>query len=64
MEEKLAKEEDEITNQQIFYPTLKPEMMDPLAVQPDSSPVFIAQSSMPVVQAQPTRVKAKGLLER
>ncbi|XP_041367700.1 tyrosine-protein phosphatase non-receptor type 7-like [Gigantopelta aegis] len=63
MEEKMAKEEDEITNQQIFYPTLKPEMMDPLTVQPDSSPVFIAQSSMPVVQTQPTRVKAKGLLE-
>ncbi|KAJ8298665.1 hypothetical protein KUTeg_022725, partial [Tegillarca granosa] len=49
--------------QQIFYPTITPNMKDPMMIQPEGSPVFVTKGCVTQVQTQTTRIKSKGLLE-
>ncbi|XP_071099490.1 tyrosine-protein phosphatase non-receptor type 5-like [Haliotis cracherodii] len=61
--DKKDKLNEPLTTQQIFYPTIKPDVKDPLTIQPEGTPVFVAKGCMTTIPAQPMRVKAKGLLE-
>ncbi|OWF52370.1 tyrosine-protein phosphatase non-receptor type 5-like [Mizuhopecten yessoensis] len=50
--------------QQVYYPSIKPDMKDPMMIQPETSPTFVTKGCVTQVQTPPMRVKAKGLLER
>lgn len=50
--------------QQIYFPSVKPDMKDPKMIQPGSSPLYSSPGSITPVQTPTGRVKAKGLLER
>ncbi|XP_069133891.1 tyrosine-protein phosphatase non-receptor type 5-like [Argopecten irradians] len=51
--------------QKVYYPSVKPNMKDPVMIQPESSsPTFVAKGCVTPIQTPPMRVKTKGLLER
>ncbi|XP_060084433.1 receptor-type tyrosine-protein phosphatase R-like, partial [Ylistrum balloti] len=50
--------------QQVYYPSIKPDMKDPMMIQPESSPTFVTKGCVTPVQTPPMRIKTKGLLER
>ena len=50
--------------QQIYFPSVKPDMKDPKMIQPGGSPLYTPPGSITPVQTPTGRIKAKGLLER
>ncbi|KAK6190306.1 hypothetical protein SNE40_002207 [Patella caerulea] len=60
---KKAKFEEPLSHLEIFYPTIKPDVKDPLGIQPEGCPVYLPKGSITPQPTQPVLVKKK-LLER
>ncbi|KAK3102508.1 hypothetical protein FSP39_011876 [Pinctada imbricata] len=56
-------EKDISKSQQIFYPSIKPDIKGPAMIQPEGAPVYVTKGCATPIQTQTMRIK-KGLLER